>query len=1558
MPAFGRGAFGLGAFGIGAYKAYRDEVVADSPWLATLLDQTPVAPTDSGSATPTWVVSGAFESNRSPLLSDNGRSWYGSNGVGTTALPSGMTGDSSIEVWTNVGTANLNGSFGYIGDSGSNGWGIGVGSGTWDAAGRHLIFLRGGIAWTDTGVTLSAGVHHIVAIRSGTFFAIYVDNSVVWSQGSLGINAVSGNLSGLSAQAAYDSLAFYNQALSGTQVGAHYASGAGDNAAIAADTPKAWLKMDETTALSQTDFSGNGRHPVAIGAVSVGATGPYGKQAASFPSGSSAYFISPNILPQPTVVTYETWVYLTALPSASATLIDVGGGGGVSGYGPTSSLYVSSAGKVGMSVYHGGGGGAEAPNALTLNQWHHVVASVGAAGIKVRVDKATVATGAGTSADAFINSNVYIRNGGPNSDNGQGASVRMFGAAVYLAQLTDARTDAHYDALLSGFAQAAAVRKPTIWWRFKESSGSTAADESGNGNAGTITGTPTFGTTSLVHDGQPDSTYGFTGSQYVEKMIADGAGANHPTFSTFARFKATAVSSIQQIVARRIGVGTSFGWTIRLDNNALMFYPFPGYSGNTINFGAITAGTEYSVGLTYDAATGVTKAYLDGALVATHTSPTINSGSLAFSAGGTGGENFTGSIDEPMYWNGQLLSDQDMADLHSASADTSAPAAQVIAVGQALETDTAMPMGMRRGALVNQIIETDTANQVKPIMLMPVGQALETDSANVLTVVTGTLTRAFGQASETDTAQPVVPQGVGTAVVPVGQALETDSAGIISPRITIFVPVGMAVENESAFRMGITLGVNQAVETDTASPVVPLIPRIIGIGQPAETDSAGTITPIDLSLLPRSIAVGQAVETDSAGALTPKQPTVVTVGQALEADSARSVVAFRALTVVAVGMAVETDAASPIGSDTRIVAVGMAVETDTAFYVARNAPVVTQGVTQMAQWISDVALPPVLTGIELDVIDPTLDTTPSVLTVSISGTLPGLPVSFYVDGQFVLTVTPGQGVAVLGLIDLPIDFASVGAHVVTAVQYAAPAPPSLPSSYTTTPTQPMVFAYDPTTTAEFDDLGITVGNYGHPGAIVVCGRVNYGHQRFKDLAAAGATILIYLDVMITNTYGTYHSLLDNAGALGPAIPAWPGPIPANSYGNINDFRTTSVMHQRLDALVSPVPAGYNGSHTRLQAVVNKMFADNSHLHGVFMDDLGSRSYFEGPSGNVNIWAGMSTTAKQQYRAGAIKVLEDTWVICKALGKAIFVNGSWEAGDLVTHGGGYPNPNISGASKANGGVWEHHVHDSFGDDYINGAQWALDAPVGAGYRFGIVISSSGTERIPWMGRVSHLTEQSSADGYDGEPPWSTTAWHPTGLPPATGDSGGTPSADVVRSGQDVFAVLAEPDALPTDPPDTVDVDVPPVDVPGAAHSSGVRRWILQDPAANGLGSYVLPLNPEKMDSPNFERTLTAKHTTAPNTGRHHIWEAPPQPIPWSFSGYCPTEEMAEKLRAYGELENRFYVIDHRGRTWVVVFQKVDLVPRLRQNTIYGDPSDWVHDFTVNATIYKQSTTIGG
>lgn len=146
----------------------------------------------------------------------------------------------------------------------------------------------------------------------------------------------------------------------------------------------------------------------------------------------------------------------------------------------------------------------------------------------------------------------------------------------------------------------------------------------------------------------------------------------------------------------------------------------------------------------------------------------------------------------------------------------------VLSLGLASETDTALALTAKAGAVASLGLttETDTAlalAAVKTGALVPLGLATETDTALAVTMTETTpITVDLGLTEETDTALGLtVTAG---AVVPLGLATETDTA--LGLALSVAVPLGLATETDTALPVTVsnvlTLALGLATETDTA----------------------------------------------------------------------------------------------------------------------------------------------------------------------------------------------------------------------------------------------------------------------------------------------------------------------------------------------------------------------------------------------------------------------------------------------------------------------------------------------------------------------------------------------------------------------------------------------------------------------------------------------------------------------------------------------------------------------------------------------------------------------
>jgi hypothetical protein len=130
--------------------------------------------------------------------------------------------------------SSAKGAFVMVGN-GSNGYGIGVGNGTFDSSGSHLLVLFEYVRWIDTGATLTPGWHYVVLTLGGSGSpTVYLDGVQAYSDTGGGPTAPTGGVhiggytSGVGPRyfaGRLDELAVYNAALTSTQVANHYTTG-------------------------------------------------------------------------------------------------------------------------------------------------------------------------------------------------------------------------------------------------------------------------------------------------------------------------------------------------------------------------------------------------------------------------------------------------------------------------------------------------------------------------------------------------------------------------------------------------------------------------------------------------------------------------------------------------------------------------------------------------------------------------------------------------------------------------------------------------------------------------------------------------------------------------------------------------------------------------------------------------------------------------------------------------------------------------------------------------------------------------------------------------------------------------------------------------------------------------------------------------------------------------------------------------------------------------------------------------------------------------------------
>lgn len=221
-----------------------------------------------------------------------------------------------------------------------------------------------------------------------------------------------------------------------------------------------------------------------------------------------------------------------------------------------------------------------------------------------------------------------------------------------------------------------------------------------------------------------------------------------------------------------------------------------------------------------------------------------------------------------------------------------------VAVGSAIESDSALPFTARKVKAVGPATETDSAQPLTRVKQRAAETTAETDAAQALA---RSKQRALVLAAESDTAQALAR----TKAKTLGLGSETDSAQALtaSKRLT----VGLAAETDAAQPItrqvnGQTQLLGVATESDAAQPLARV--KLKAIGQAVETEAAQPL------VRAKTRAVGTSTSVESAQAFARFKQKLL--GVAPETDSAVSI-SRAGQTVVALGTAFETDSALPIG---------------------------------------------------------------------------------------------------------------------------------------------------------------------------------------------------------------------------------------------------------------------------------------------------------------------------------------------------------------------------------------------------------------------------------------------------------------------------------------------------------------------------------------------------------------------------------------------------------------------------------------------------------------------
>lgn len=231
--------------------------------------------------------------------------------------------------------------------------------------------------------------------------------------------------------------------------------------------------------------------------------------------------------------------------------------------------------------------------------------------------------------------------------------------------LADSRSVNAQGAFGSNYVSRVQAAAPIGYWHLDETSGTTVADSSGHGLAGTVQGAVRLGAPGVLAD--TATAFEFTNSPYV--LVADNALLHPSAVSVEAWFYKTADASFQRIVSG--GAFPNNNWQLYADNTGGLFFSVVDSVGS---YHSVVSGLviplntwAHAVG-TWDGTT--IKLYVNGVLrqsVPGSITMLTGSGGMGIGGDANGGNPWNGRIDEAALYN-YALSAAQVADHYYADA--------------------------------------------------------------------------------------------------------------------------------------------------------------------------------------------------------------------------------------------------------------------------------------------------------------------------------------------------------------------------------------------------------------------------------------------------------------------------------------------------------------------------------------------------------------------------------------------------------------------------------------------------------------------------------------------------------------------------------------------------------------------------------------------------------------------------------------------------------------------------------------------------------------------------
>ena len=337
-------------------------------------------------------------------------------------------------------------------------------------------------------------------------------------------------------------------------------------------------------------------------------------------NGTDAFVATTTLDPAPDRFALEAWFKTTS--TAGGKIV----GFGASNTGNSSTydrhVYMDAAGRVAFGVFTGARRTVQSTASFNDGEWHQVVANLGPNGMELFVDGAKV--GSRTDTTAGLPYSGFWRIGGDSSwsgaryFNGTIDDVSLYTAPLSQAKIIDHFTKSGRQSTVAGSpADAYGARiyadSPDLYWRLGESAGTTAADSSIAGNAGTYSGGVTLRGASGI-SGTSNTSARFDGATGL--VASKTAFVNPQVYSVEAWFNSTTTAGGKIVGFGNSDTGTSSRYDRHIyltDDGSLAFGTYTGVRN------LITTSAKYNDGAWHQVVATQSSAglrlYVDGVLV-------------------------------------------------------------------------------------------------------------------------------------------------------------------------------------------------------------------------------------------------------------------------------------------------------------------------------------------------------------------------------------------------------------------------------------------------------------------------------------------------------------------------------------------------------------------------------------------------------------------------------------------------------------------------------------------------------------------------------------------------------------------------------------------------------------------------------------------------------------------------------------------------------------------------------------------------------------------------------